>query len=138
MAVRLSVRLSVDISLSGAFLLQFCTYCSEIHTLSSLELLNFTELLLSREIILQYCMYWTQSYTQCYWQFSVLHVQFSLPYCHGLLNYLPLNLYILLNHCYPEHYSYIFASTAQKFTHNVCVRYNKLCPLHLVNLTELL
>ena len=26
----------------------------------SLELVNFTELLLSREIILQYCMYWTQ------------------------------------------------------------------------------
>ena len=38
----------------------FMTILSLVVELSSLELVNFTELLLSREIILKYCMYWTQ------------------------------------------------------------------------------
>ena len=41
----------------------FMTMLSLVVELSPLELVNFTELLLSREIILQYCMYWTQSNT---------------------------------------------------------------------------
>ena len=41
----------------------FMTILSLVVELSSLELVNFTELLLSREIILQYCMYWTRLYT---------------------------------------------------------------------------
>ena len=45
----------------------FMTILSLVVELSPLELVNFTELLLSRKIILQYCMYLTQSYTQCYW-----------------------------------------------------------------------
>ena len=45
----------------------FMTILSLVVELSTLELVNFSELLLSREIILLYCMYWTQSYTQCYW-----------------------------------------------------------------------
>ena len=45
----------------------FMTILSLVMEISSIELVNFTELWLSREIILLYCMYWAQSYTQCYW-----------------------------------------------------------------------
>ena len=38
----------------------FMTILSLVVELSSLELVDFTELLLSIEIILQYCMYWTR------------------------------------------------------------------------------
>ena len=41
----------------------FMTILSLVVELSPLELVNFTELLLSREIIQQYCMYWTQLLT---------------------------------------------------------------------------
>ena len=45
----------------------FMTILSLVVELSPRELVNFTELLLSREIILQHFMFWTQSYTWCYW-----------------------------------------------------------------------
>ena len=57
----------------------FITILSLVAELSPLVLVNFTKSLLSRALLLHFCKYCSEIYTQCLCVYEVVHMQFSCP-----------------------------------------------------------